>query len=448
MVISEKYLGYSIRDTKIDLSETSTDKLKKDLKRVQTNINELEKELYATKGSAPVYGIKEQISNLELMKSRIEKELSEREESKMENVMFDEMRDFLQECVNDGSLNVDDANELYEFAIEDYSENDYSANVNHISSVVEACIEKLGITDISIFESMEGDEIIDYIIEQVRDYYEAGKLNYNEASLMLEYLNLDNYDENGIFVESIISDAKDSLDREDSNSRKEAALVGVDNNERPTFNRIVKQVDAGGKKIDAETRRESPEQFREKIIGDTPHKSFEKLPEGSKAIPADWVQGRRVIKAQTVSEKADGNMWANAGEQLHDGLVKGAAITANAASDVKKGIKKTLKKAKSGIEDVTIISNGVAEIVKDDIKDKSKAFKKEVKSEQRRRKISKTIDKSKKEIQDKIDKLESEIERLKEKLSKEEDKNEKKKITAKITSLFAKLKSSKEELKK
>ena len=441
MVISEKYLGYSIRDTKIDLSETSTDKLKKDLKRVQTNINELEKELYATKGSAPVYGIKEQISNLELMKSRIEKELSEREESKMENVMFDEMRDFLQECVNDGSLNVDDANELYEFAIEDYSENDYSANVNHISSVVEACIEKLGITDISIFESMEGDEIIDYIIEQVRDYYEAGKLNYNEASLMLEYLNLDNYDENGIFVESIISDAKDSLDREDSNSRKEAALVGVDNNERPTFNRIVKQVDAGGKKIDAETRRESPEQFREKIIGDTPHKSFEKLPEGSKAIPADWVQGRRVIKAQTVSEKADGNMWANAGEQLYDGLVKGAAITANAASDVKKGIKKTLKKAKSGIEDT--VDNVNPNIV-DNIND----FKTEVKIEQGRRKITKTVNKSKKEIQGKIDKLESEIERLKEKLSKEDDKNEKKKITAKITSLFAKLKSSKEELKK
>lgn len=463
-LIEEKYLGYSVRDTKIDLSETPTDKLKKDLKKVYSDISKLEQEQEVTKGSAPIYTIKEQISNLELMASRIEKELSEREDTKMEytDLMLESIRDFLQEQVDDGEMTVEEANDLLDFACEDYNEEDYSSNVTRLEDVVETCINKLGITDLSVFEEMEGIEVIDYLIDQTEIAYESEQLSEYEATLMFEYLNVDNYDENAIFIESVVSDAEDSLDREQSETRKEAAMVGVDNDKRPTFKKIVKQVDAGGKKIDAETRSESPEQFKEKIIGDTPHKPFEKLVAGKTDIPSNWVQGRRVIKAQTVSEKADDNHWAKAGEQLKDGVERGAAgvkVLTNTASDklsdaaakavikadTAVGIAKA--KAKNASAKINKVVNDTKIKAIDASGSKKKDFGKEVDKEVKRRKIKKAVRTTKKELQEKVDKLEAEVERLKAKLSKEEDKNEKKKITAKIADVFKQIKEKKNQMK-
>ena len=457
VVVNEKYLGYSVRDTKIDLSETPTDKLKHDLKKVQYNINDLEKELYATKGSAPVYGIKEQISNLELLKSRIEKELEERNDEKMENTMFDSMAELLQEFVNDGSLDVDYANELLEFAVNDYNDEEYSSNVDRLEDVVESVVDKLGIVDLTVFDEMDRDEILDVLKDETVRQYQEGVLAEEHAALILEYLDLDNYDENLIFIESIESDAEDSLGDNAGKTDAENALVGVSNGDRITIKKQYNDITDGGKKINAETRGESPDQFKEKIIGDTPRRSIQKLVEGNTSIPSDW------------KESADDNFWRNAGEQIKDGLdtmsAKGTVMRRriskkidNAKKEHEAAKRRKIRKEKFNstkvgqalgkaedklVDTTTDVASKLP--TKRDIK-KAK-FNAEVNAEKTRRKIKKTTSNIADNINEQIKKIEAEISRLKEKLSKTDDDGEKAKITAKIAALFEKLKIKKDELK-
>jgi hypothetical protein len=207
----EKYLGYSTIQTKKDLAEDDLSSLKRRLKTIDKNINELQKELIATKGVAPVYGIKEQIENLEKNRERVELAISRKESETMEAtmLMFESLFDSLQAKVDEGRLPVDRANEVLEFAKEDYDSDLYEEDMIRIESVVEDTISFLGITDLTAFESADEDQIFNLLRLEAVSALSDGKISKERCDMLLEYLNPENYDAEGIFVEKDKDDCDD-----------------------------------------------------------------------------------------------------------------------------------------------------------------------------------------------------------------------------------------------
>lgn len=143
----------------------------------------------------------------------------------------EEIFGYLQEAVESEQLDVDDANALYQYAVESYDDEEYRECMIELTDVVETVMNALEI-DPEIYEESEGDEILDDLKVQVFEAFSEDRISESDFQTMLEYLEVDNYTDDLYFVGATVESTDDESKLKAAiaahNIACEAALVSGD----------------------------------------------------------------------------------------------------------------------------------------------------------------------------------------------------------------------------